>query len=167
MAEANDRIEPRIKAQIRVRLRDSGPDREACILDISSRGLLLTAARPPVRGEIVELVTGADSLVGQIKWTSDRRFGIVLRERIDVMALIANGVGQMKPFGHATARPIVLAKEEIAEEPRDTAKIVRIAIIAIVGMILAYFFGRTIGSEIGGFINQMSEAFEAGKSQVI
>jgi hypothetical protein len=46
-------------------------------LDISTRGLLAITARPPTRGEFVELIVGGQMLVGQVKWAGERRFGSV------------------------------------------------------------------------------------------
>jgi hypothetical protein len=78
---------------IRARLRDAGPDRDACIVDVSSRGLSATADSPPRRGDFVELVVGDIVLVGQVKWTSMRRFGMVFRERISVVGLMSGEGG--------------------------------------------------------------------------
>jgi hypothetical protein len=66
-------------------------------LDISTRGLLAITARPPTRGEFVELIVGGQMLVGQVKWAGERRFGIVLRERISVAALVS---GDKRSIAH-------------------------------------------------------------------
>ncbi len=89
MAQAEPRVEPRTRVTVRASLRDAGPEREACILDASTRGLLATAARPPARGEFIELVVGRHVIVGQVKWASARRFGVALRERISIPALVS------------------------------------------------------------------------------
>jgi hypothetical protein len=80
---------------IRARLRDTGPDRDACIVDVSSRGLSATADSPPRRGDFVELVVGDIVLVGQVKWTSMRRFGMAFRERISVVGLMSGDGGSV------------------------------------------------------------------------
>lgn len=61
---------------------------EACIRDISSRGLMLQAAAPPPRGTYVELVGAEQTIVGCVIWSKDRRFGVRTRDRIDVSAAI-------------------------------------------------------------------------------
>ena len=73
----------------RARLRGSGPERDACVVNVSSRGLAVTADNPPRRGEIVEVVVGDNRLVGEVKWSDVRRFGMILRERISVISLIS------------------------------------------------------------------------------
>lgn len=90
-AEGKDRIEPRTRAMVRARLRDSRQERDICIIDMSTRGLLATTAFPPARGEIVELTIGRNHLTGQVRWASERRFGVSLRERVSVAALAEGG----------------------------------------------------------------------------
>lgn len=95
MSHEKPRVEPRTKALIRARIRDGGDERDACILDVSTRGLLATTALPPPRGEFVELLVGNHKLVGQVKWSGERRFGLALRERISVAALVAGDPGSI------------------------------------------------------------------------
>lgn len=89
------RIEDRTKVMIRARLRGAGPEREVCIVNLSSRGLAASADQAPPRGEIVELVVGRNNLVGQVKWSGPRRFGIAFRDRISVMSVIS-GEGELE-----------------------------------------------------------------------
>ncbi len=89
------RIEERHKALIRCRLHGSGFDKDACILDASSRGLLLTLARPPAHGEMIEIYVNGHSLLGQVEWINGRRMGMKLHERIDVMAFITGATGSL------------------------------------------------------------------------
>lgn len=98
-----DRIEDRTTAILRAELRDGGPERAASVLDLSSRGLMATASPPPKRGTYVEIIVGRHSLVGQVQWCEANRFGVRLRERVDVLAVIGNEAG-----------PTVLAKARAA-----------------------------------------------------
>lgn len=100
-----DRIEPRTRSAVRACLRDSQSERDICIMNISSRGLLATTARPPRRGEFVELIVGHNRLIGQVKWSSQRRFGMSLRERVSVTALLEGGSGPIALRRSAASRP--------------------------------------------------------------
>lgn len=93
------RREARRKVLLRARLRVAGPERDACLLDLSSRGLLATTAEAPERGQYVEIRVCGQSLVGHVEWANGRRFGVTLRERIDVEALIEGR-------GEAAVRPL-------------------------------------------------------------
>lgn len=93
MAQFKPRIEDRTKVMIRARLRGAGPERDACIVDLSSRGLAAAAEDPPGRGDFVEMVVGDAVLVGQVKWSSTRRFGMAFRERISVIGVLSGEGG--------------------------------------------------------------------------
>ena len=90
------RVEPRTRTTVRAHIRDSQGSREICVIDSSTRGLLATAARPPVRGEFIELTIGMNKLAGQVVWASERRFGVTLRERLSVSALAEGGTRKIE-----------------------------------------------------------------------
>jgi hypothetical protein len=88
---------------VRARLRADQGECDACVLDISTRGLSATAATPPKRGEFVELSIGKNNIVGIVKWSGDRRFGIAFRERVSVIAAIS-GEGDLVMATRRTVR---------------------------------------------------------------
>ena len=101
------RVEPRVRATVRARLRDASGERDVCIIDISTRGVLATSDFPPRRGDFVELQIGRNHLAGQVKWTGEHRFGISLRERVSVAAMAEGGsapVALQRSVGQARAR---------------------------------------------------------------
>ena len=61
---------------------------EVCIQNISSGGMMLITAQPPKRGDYVEIHLKARALVGYVVWSSDRRFGVKLRQRIVPQSLL-------------------------------------------------------------------------------
>lgn len=79
----------RSKVLIRAHVRGGGAarDSEACVLDVSPHGMLATMAHPPARGAFIELIAGGTSFVGHVEWSSARRFGLTLQDRIDVATL--------------------------------------------------------------------------------
>lgn len=97
-----DRIEPRHKVLMRGKLHGSGFARDVCVLDASSRGLLLTLAIPPARGEMIDVMVNGHTLFGQVEWSNGRRMGLRFRERIDVLAFIS---GESGPLALSRARP--------------------------------------------------------------
>ena len=89
MQQQNRRIEERTKTLTPARLRGNWREQDVCIVDVSSRGLAATVEHPPQRGDFVELVVGDNTLVGQVKWSSTRRFGVALQDRISVVSLLS------------------------------------------------------------------------------
>jgi len=135
-----DQRDRRTNLLMRVRIRCGGPERDASILDASATGLLMTADPPPNRGDIVEVFIGRQVLVGQVRWAKAPRFGVVLRERIDVGALIGHNAG---PLTAAARRPQPKAAEpEPARRFRFYDVIFLLAaLVASVGFLARFFNG--------------------------
>jgi len=102
--ECKDRIEARTPAVVHARVRDSVSEREACIIDVSTRGLLATAAQPPRCGDFIDLTFGRNVITGQVKWAGPRRFGVSLRERVSVTAMVEGGSGCVELQGTAVTQ---------------------------------------------------------------
>jgi len=83
------RREQRHKVLIRARMRAGALPVEVCISDVSPHGVCAITAAAPARGTIVELTDIACPLVGQVVWSSQRRFGIAVRDKIEMGALTA------------------------------------------------------------------------------
>lgn len=83
------RVESRCPVALAVVLVGDGPAVDACIRNISPRGVMLVASAQLGRGEMVELYRGAQTLVGTVKWQRGGRIGLRLAERIDVAAFLS------------------------------------------------------------------------------
>jgi hypothetical protein len=95
----------RRKVLIRAQMRAGGLPVDVCIRDVSPQGMLLQAEAPPARGSYVEIVTAGGGVAGQITWVTERRFGIRLRDAIDVNAFASPG-GSLKPAQpHSSSNP--------------------------------------------------------------
>ena len=60
---------------------------DAVVRNVSSRGLMATSCRSPERGSFAEIRLGTCSIVGQVVWSSNDRFGLRAREVINLHAL--------------------------------------------------------------------------------
>lgn len=100
------RREQRISLMRRVRMRIGRWERDATILDASSRGLLMTVAEPPARGEIVEVLIGNQVVIGQVTWSRPPQFGVTLRERLDAAGLAAGRAGIVREVQPVVTRAV-------------------------------------------------------------
>jgi hypothetical protein len=82
--------EPRRKVLVRTRIRSGAAWYDASILNISSRGMLLQAADPPVRGSYLELRRGALVIVAKVMWRESRRFGVKTQDELPIQAIVDN-----------------------------------------------------------------------------
>ena len=133
---------------LKARLRSDGAECDACIVDISTRGLAVSASAPPARGKYVELVVGKKRLVGQVRWCSQHRFGVALSERVSVMSVIANDDGPVAPPGRTQmgrSAQCVAA----APEGRNRIEFAVFMIIAAVATLTVANFARTTLGSLG------------------
>lgn len=119
------RVETRQTAMLKARLRDAKSTREVRIGDISPTGMLAVAERPPARGSFVDIMVGGHHLAGQVRWVSGRRFGLKMRERIDVHAILS---------GKPPKRRIAGKKIEESNDPDDWALHKLITAYALLGL---------------------------------
>jgi hypothetical protein len=89
---------------IQARMRIDGAWGDVCIRNISSRGMLLQAATAPPRGAYVEIFRGRHTIVAQVRWSKDRRFGVHTRERMDIDAIINEPRGGPRDSAGGTDR---------------------------------------------------------------
>src|SRR4051794_36406877 len=83
--------ELRRRVVIPVRLRSVGQWSDTCILNISSRGLMIHSARTGPEGSMVELYRGDRVIVARVVWREGARVGLRSDERLpvdEIMSLI-------------------------------------------------------------------------------
>ena len=81
--------EPRKKVMIKARMRVGAAWRDAFILNLSSRGLMIRADEPPPHGSYLELRRGRHVIVARVMWTSDRHCGLRAQDELPTDAIIA------------------------------------------------------------------------------
>lgn len=79
--------DPRVKVLLPSRMRVGARWVEACIHNVSSRGLLVASDEAPKPGTYVEIRRGRNVMVGRAVWSNGRLFGLRMQDRIDLAAL--------------------------------------------------------------------------------
>lgn len=125
------RVETRVTAMLTAKMRDSRSTRDVRVGDISSRGMLVVSPQPPQRGDIVDITVSGHHLAGRVVWVSGRRFGLRMRERIDVAAVVS---------GRAPRRRVAAKKIEDPEnqEWSPTAMVIGYGVLALTAFSTAY-----------------------------
>ncbi|WP_458388882.1 PilZ domain-containing protein [Sphingomonas sp. F9_3S_D5_B_2] len=97
--------EPRIKVAAPARLRVGIRWSDACILNVSARGLLVHAPEPPERGSYVELRRGDQVVIGRVVWRSGSRVGLQAQDPVPVGSMVTSKAAQpMQGGGPGAAR---------------------------------------------------------------
>lgn len=151
------RVEARVRAVVRARLRDDRGERDICLIDISTRGLLATTAHPPARGDFVEIIVGRNRMSAQVKWASGRRFGLLLRERVSIPAMIEGGKASVML---ATARGIRAARGKSRADGLSPQMLARGGQLALVLLAVAVA-GLLLTDLVAGGLTPVREAVEA------
>lgn len=108
--------EPRRRVMIKARMRVGASWGDVCILNISSRGLLLQAATPPPRGTYLEVCRGRHVIVARVAWTKHHRLGVRTQEALPVEQIIEEP--DSSTAEHPKAAPIAAAVER-RSSPRN------------------------------------------------
>jgi hypothetical protein len=73
------------------RLRHGSSWSDACILNISSRGLMIHTGRPIAKGTEVEICRGDHVIVACVVWRDGGRAGLRAEERVPIEEIVALG----------------------------------------------------------------------------
>jgi hypothetical protein len=83
--------ELRRRVMLRARMRVHSAWSDVCILNLSSRGLLINSPVPAAEGSTIEVWHGEQMIVATVMWRSGTRAGLQANERILVEQLLALG----------------------------------------------------------------------------
>ena len=115
---------------------------DACILNYSSRGMLVHAPQAPSRGSYLEIRRGCHVIVARVIWTNSNRFGVQTQDPVPAAGLIS------EPYSNvAAARPGTNGVVERRTETRQTscsheasrwrARMLEVGALAILGALMA------------------------------
>ena len=89
---------------------------DTCILNISSRGMLMQAGVPPVRGTYLEIRRGPVLIIAQVMWTKSHRFGVKSQDVLSIDSITCQAIptdppAAASPERRQAARPGLPADE--------------------------------------------------------
>lgn len=160
--------EARRKVRIPVRILANEAWADMCLLDVSSRGLLIEGGAPPPRGTYVEVRRGRHVIVARVVWSERQRFGVHTQDRVAVGAITgeADDVPGADPSVTAPQRverrvhPRALSPAEAHERSRMVGRLIEFGVMLVTGFGLALLFVAYAGEAIikplavvGGVLN--------------
>lgn len=83
--------ELRRRVVVPARLRHGSSWSDACILNVSSRGLMIHTGRPVVRGTEVELRRGDSVILARVVWRDGGRAGLRSDDRVPIEDIVTLG----------------------------------------------------------------------------
>ena len=130
--------DPRISVAVPARLRMGARWSDACILNVSARGLLIHAPEPPQRGSYVELRRGQEVIVGRVMWSNGSRAGLRAQDRVPVEAIVTAKAAQSLRLTAQDGRPVERRHAPRRhEQSRLRGRAMEFASVAAIGAILS------------------------------
>jgi hypothetical protein len=122
------------------RLRMGAHWSDACILNISSRGLMIQASRAAPEGTVIELWKGDYVIVARVVWRKGTRAGLRSEERVPVEEILSLAQSPGLQLTATTGRPPYERRKRARthEDNRIRARIMEFASVLLIG---AFFAG--------------------------
>jgi hypothetical protein len=93
------------------RLRHGASWSDACILNISSRGLMIHSGRPLAQGTVVEICRGDYVILARVMWRDGAKAGLRAENRVPVEEIIV--------LGRSPACELIAGAGERRKRPRE------------------------------------------------
>jgi hypothetical protein len=87
--------ELRRRVVLPARIRHGASWSDACILNLSSRGLLIHTSRPAPTGSQIELRRGDHSIVARVVWRDGAKAGLRAEDRVPIEEIVTLGQSQV------------------------------------------------------------------------
>lgn len=138
---------PRTVINVRCRLNFDGAWTDACIHNVSSRGLMLATDRPPRIGSYVDIRRGTLIVIGRVIWRNGHQFGVRTQDEVSASAFVNEPVLRKRPsadkFATDRRTPTRVESERLvavrAERGRRLASSFQFVCLVTFGLGLAAF----------------------------
>lgn len=129
--------ELRRRVVIPARLRAGAGWSDACILNISTRGLMIHSGRAGREGSVVELHRGAHIIIARVVWRNGARAGLRAEERVPVEEIMS--VAQSAPLQlvASNGRVIERRKRPRYDDSRLRGRAIEFAGVGAIVLLLA------------------------------
>lgn len=148
---------------LNARMRVDASWNDVCILDISTRGLLIQAAQSPERGAYLDLHRGQYAIVGRVIWVDGQRFGVRTQDSLPVEEIIRPpdpAVAQLAAAVAAEAATERRASPHLAqarhEASRTLSRSIEFAVVALFGAAVGVTVFSSVGQTLGRPFAQLS-----------
>lgn len=146
--------EPRLNVMIQARVRVGASWNDACILNLSSRGMLVRAPQAPNRGSYLEIRRGNQVIVARVVWSNADRFGVYTQDPVPAADLICgtSSTGIAKPSvvgGFAERRSAPRPPVLTSERSRWRARAIEFSTLGFLGGIAAVLLLGAVSDSFG------------------
>lgn len=151
---------------IKARVRAGATWTDACILNLSARGMLVRAARRPARGSYLEIRRGAHVIIARVVWAKPDRFGVQTQDPVPTDSLIVDAQkppSPKDPQGSAfiERRSAKRSHEERHEASRRRSRAIEFGTFLLLGALATLMIGGSVSEALGRPMTAVSAALGA------
>lgn len=126
---------------------------DACILNLSARGMLVQSGTVPDRGSYLEMRRGPNVIIARVVWSSEQRFGVRTQEQVFVEDLLSETGNSSSLPGPALAsferRATPRPSADRHEAARERGRAVEFVSLALCGVVSALLLFATVSELLG------------------
>jgi hypothetical protein len=147
---------------IQARMRVGAAWSDACILNLSRRGMLVQSGMAPRRGNYLEIRRGAHVVVARVVWAKEQRFGVQTQDLVraeDLLQEIDNSSMSARAISAASERRSAPRSAAVRHEAnRFRGKALEFGSLAVFGVAAAFLLFATIDELLGRPIGALEAA---------
>ena len=155
--------ELRRRVLLQARMRTSTGWSDACILNVSSRGLLITANQSVAEGTSIELRHREHVILAQVIWRSGSRAGLHAEDWVpvdEILILSHSSVLRLAAGGCAGAER--RKRPRTHDDSRLTGRMIEFASVAIIAITLSFGLYSLVADALGEPMARIRLAFDGG-----
>lgn len=156
--------EERRSTLINARMRGPSGWQDACILNLSRRGLLLQSSQPAPRGAFIEIRRGTHVVVARVMWSHRERFGVKAQDVLPVEAILS-GAAAPPPPATVERRAVPRSISERHTHSRYRARATEFIGLALAGTMLASIAYGAVADRLGRPMVEVSQALSGPSGQ--
>lgn len=152
------------------RMNVEGTWSDACIHNVSFRGMMLSANRPPRTGSYVDIRRGTVVIIGRVIWVKERQFGVSTQDAVSAAALTDEPVLRQRPQSSQAPRDRrMMSRDQTeqaitarAERSRQFASRFQFMVFVIGGGIVATFAAIQVYHIIAAPLREVATTLDGG-----
>jgi hypothetical protein len=142
--------EDRRRIVLQARLRNASGWSDACILNISSRGLMIYSNAPAQLGSFIELRRGDQLVIARVVWRQNQRIGLSSQDRLPVEQIISSETASIAAQAIASElRAERRSRERTASQNRQQSRSFEFVSLVLFGASLAGAAGFYVQGTLG------------------
>lgn len=154
--------ESRLNVMIKARMRAGATWSDACILNLSTRGMLVRSADSPERGSYLEIRRGAHVIVARVVWSKPGRFGVHTQDPVPAGSLILDSdkpaAATSQGVGAAERRAPPRPAQARHEDSRLKSRAIEFGAILLVGAAMTAALGQAVAQALAEPLLAVNEA---------